>query len=50
MTDKYWEKTEYTKLARVTAEDLEYIKSVKGKGSVAGYLRELIKKDREKLK
>lgn len=39
--------TQYTKLIRLTEEDLDWIKKMKGKKSAAGFLRQVIKEARK---
>lgn len=42
MEKKDWNETEFTEKIRITKEDLEYVRSTKGKKSLAGRLREII--------
>ncbi len=46
MEKRNWENTEYTKIVRITYEDLEWLKKNKGKMSIARKLKEIIKKER----
>ena len=50
MPNKNWEQTEYKKLIRIKASDLEYIKMNKEQLSAAGFLQHIIKTYRERNK
>lgn len=39
-----WEDTDFTEKIRISREDLEYVKKIKGKKSLARTLQEIIKK------
>lgn len=41
-----WEESLFTKKIRITEEDLEYIRKLKGKWSLARKLQEIINKER----
>lgn len=41
-----WEDTDFVQKVRITREDLEYLKRIKGKMSIARQLQEIIKKER----
>lgn len=45
--ERNWEETIFTKKIRITEEDLEYIRKLKGKGSLAKKLQEIIKKHKK---
>ncbi len=42
MRSKNWEQSEFTKVVRLTEQDYDWIKAVKGKKSAAGFLKEII--------
>lgn len=46
MERKDWKESLFTKKIRITEEDLEYIRKLKGKGSLARKLQEIISKHR----
>jgi len=42
MSNRNWNKTEFTKSVAITPEQHSYILSIKGKKSIAGKLKEII--------
>lgn len=48
MDKKDWESNEFTEKIRITKEDRDYIKSIRGKTSMAKTLQEIIKKYADK--
>lgn len=42
-----WTETEFTHKVRISEEDLNYIKKIKGKKSIAGKISEIINKHRK---
>lgn len=45
--ERTYEEIEFTKKIRITEEDLDYIRKIKGKGSMARKLQEIISKHRK---
>jgi hypothetical protein len=50
MANKNWENSEYTKLVRIKADDLEYLKLNKEDMSAAGFLNYIINLYKNKSK
>lgn len=46
MDKQNWEENEFQKQVRVTEEDLQYLKKIRGKLSIARKLQEIIKRER----
>ncbi len=44
MEEKNWNESKFSKKVRITDEDLEYLKTIRGKLSIAGKLSEIIGK------